>query len=218
MARTTSFRKHSHHHPNFKVEAKRTELIKVAYSLVVEKGFKKLRLSELAARAGISSSLLHYYFPTREALVQTLVQYLYQQFNEKRSPIFQANRDSPIHFLRCLFADLKYQMQQVPELFIVAGELELRSLHDPAIAELMRNMYLTWRATIEEALHKGVAEGSFRSDLDIQATALAITDLIKGFSYEVGTRSEVAVDRLAVQVESWLTTNAPPTLNITTNS
>jgi AcrR family transcriptional regulator len=194
---------------NFIAEHRRVELIKIAYSIVAEKGFEDLRVREVAAQAGISSAIMHYYFPNKATLVQAVVQHLSEQFAKAHVEDFKVENDAPLQLLRRMFADLKYQMLQLPQLFIVAGELELRSLRDPVIAVSMREMYLTWREEIMLMLQHGIAQGVFRSDLDVTITALAITDLIKGFSYEGASRSEAAVDRLANQVERWLLNPQP---------
>ena len=196
---------------NFIAEHRRVELIKIAYSIVAEKGFEDLRVREVAAQAGMSSAIMHYYFPNKATLVQAVVQYLSEQFAKAHVADFKVENDAPLQLLRRMFADLKYQMIQLPQLFIVAGELELRSLRDPVIAVSMREMYLSWREEIMLMLQHGIAQGVFRSDLDVAITALAITDLIKGFSYEGASRSEEAVDRLATQVEHWLLNSLPLT-------
>lgn len=44
-----------------------------AHALTAEKGFEGLRVREVAARVGVNNATLHYYFPTKEALIGAVV-------------------------------------------------------------------------------------------------------------------------------------------------
>src|ERR1700731_1757701 len=65
-------------------------IVQAAYALIVEKGFEGLRTREASDRVGINSATLHYYFPTKEALIQGVVHYLMQELQTSRAPIDQS--------------------------------------------------------------------------------------------------------------------------------
>jgi AcrR family transcriptional regulator len=185
-------------------EQRRAEITILAYSTIAEKGFEGLRVREVATRAGINVATLHYYFPTKEDLIKAVVQYLTEQFATARANPLAATATDPLVLLREEFGNLKYRLQKLPQLLIVAAELELRALRDPAISSIMEGMFRAWREHLVSLLQRGVAQGLFKSDLDINTSATVIMTIIKGFSYPTTSEAEQEVDRLAAQVESWL--------------
>jgi AcrR family transcriptional regulator len=54
-------------------EARPQELLEAALSVFAEKGFTAARLDEIAARAGVSKGTLYLYFPSKEALLEALI-------------------------------------------------------------------------------------------------------------------------------------------------
>ena len=63
-----------------KSNQRRREIVHAAYQAVAEKGFEGLRMREIAKRAGIDHSTLHYYFSGKEALIDGVVDYIVQAF------------------------------------------------------------------------------------------------------------------------------------------
>src|SRR5688572_13008474 len=64
---------------------RRLALVAAAYQIVAEVGFEGLRTRDVAARAGVNISTLHYYFATKEMLIQGVVEYLRRLFAHTRA-------------------------------------------------------------------------------------------------------------------------------------
>lgn len=54
-------------------EARRIQIIQATLDLFVERGYYGTKTSQISRRAGISEGLLFHYFPTKEALLEELV-------------------------------------------------------------------------------------------------------------------------------------------------
>lgn len=54
-------------------EARKMQIIQVALDLFVERGYYGTKTSQISRRAGISEGLLFHYFPTKEILLEELV-------------------------------------------------------------------------------------------------------------------------------------------------
>src|ERR1700716_4517889 len=67
-------------------ERRREELVRAAYNQIAERGFEGLRTREVAAEVGLNIATLHYYFPTKEALIQGVVDYATQRFRSTLTP------------------------------------------------------------------------------------------------------------------------------------
>ncbi|MFL5863703.1 MAG: TetR/AcrR family transcriptional regulator, partial [Solirubrobacteraceae bacterium] len=58
----------------------RRRLIDAAYARIAADGFEGLRTRDVAADAGVNIGTLHYYFPSKEALIHAAAQHMFQQF------------------------------------------------------------------------------------------------------------------------------------------
>jgi len=188
-------------------DERRQELVQAAYSLIAERGFEGLRTREVAARAGVNIATLHYYFATKEDLIRSVVDSIEQQFAEQNARITLqgATAREQMH------AELRHALEikrDRPELQIVLHELFLRSLHDVTVREIFSGMDTGWHRTIMAIISAGIAEGSFRADLDVDATASAIIAFIKGASIQLAREPETfAYERVVAQFERWLSTS-----------
>jgi AcrR family transcriptional regulator len=193
-------------------DERRRTLVTIAYRQIAEKGFEGLRVRDIAAEAAINSATLHYYFPTKEALIQGVVEHLVQEFSTLRVPAPSADTLTPLDELRLEFADARQRLRDTPELFVVLTELYARSLRDPTIARFIRGLENGWHGHLEDILRRGIEAGLFRADLDTAAAAALIMAEQKGIGLgyaAAATDDAAAADRLVVQlaaqVEYWLT-------------
>ena len=51
------------------VEERRTEILETTCEVVIERGFAATRIADVAKRLGVSSSLIHYHFDSKEQLL-----------------------------------------------------------------------------------------------------------------------------------------------------
>jgi AcrR family transcriptional regulator len=188
---------------------RRRELVQIAYRQIAERGFEGLRVREVAREAGINNATLHYYFPTKEALIQGVVEYLIHEFQTSRVPRLDPGSDTPLEELRREFEDLRCRLRDSPEMGAVLAELNSRARRDPAIARMLRALDDGWRDYLAGLLQRGMRDGAFRDDLNPQVTAAAMIAQIKGVGYQtLGDPDPANVDRLvsqlAAQIERWL--------------
>jgi AcrR family transcriptional regulator len=189
---------------------RRHELISITYRTIAARGFEGLRVREIAAEAGINNATLHHYFPTKEALIRGVVEYLLQGFRTGPAPGPDPGDLPPIEALRSEFEDTRHRLREAPEMFVVLVELYARSRRSPAIARALETLETHWRAHLVGILERGVRAGVFRPDLDRNAAAVAIMVQIKGITYHatLGRPGKREVDRvvsqLAAQTERWL--------------
>jgi AcrR family transcriptional regulator len=158
-------------------------------SLIVEKGFEGLRTREIADRVGINVATLHYHIPTKDALVELVAQSMKDDFMAQR--LQQPDRSlSPRERLRLEFDRHVSARQENPELLLVMEEMARRARHDEAIARVILPMHSFWFGQIQSILEEGVADGSFRPDLDPpSATFMVIGLMIATSAYRVEDRA-----------------------------
>ncbi|MFI5286061.1 MAG: TetR/AcrR family transcriptional regulator [Candidatus Dormibacteria bacterium] len=156
---------------------RRQDLVKAAYEQIARLGFEGLRTRDVAAAAGVNVATLHYYFPTKEALIGDVLKHSMQRF---RSTMPAAG--SPADQLRNHFAGIKRLVREEPELFAVMGELALRSARDPAIRELYQQTTTIWQATVRGLIAKAVKNGSLVGSRNPEAQASLVVSALTGAS------------------------------------
>jgi len=167
-------------------EAQREALARAAYQIIAESGFEGLRTRDVAERVGVNIATLHYYFATKEDLVRGVMQLLMREFETFHAPDQPPLEEmSPRDALRSELEDVRYQIKARPDTYIVLFELYLRSLRDPRIRQMLRDLDARWREHLESFLIAGVATGDFPSDLDIHTTSAVLIAFSKGMAMQL---------------------------------
>ena len=190
---------------------RKRELVEIAYRLIAEKGLEGFRIRQVAAEAGIDNGTLHYHFPSKEALIHGVVDYLVEDLQRNRAGREQANQNA-LEELRGEFEDIRLRVRDSPEHLTVLSELAIRSWRDPEIARIFKKVDDGWRSHLVALLDRGVQQGIFRKDLNQQLCARAIMVALRGVSYQSrlpGRQLDLLLSQLAAQTELWLTGNRP---------
>jgi AcrR family transcriptional regulator len=192
--------------PGTQGEQRRQSLVEAAYHLIAAGGFEQLRTRDIAARAGVNIATLHYYFASKEDLVQGVVEYLLKQFMTAYLPDSSYAMKTPLEQIRGELAEMRDLWQEKPEVFIVMNELTLRSIHDPVIHQHLQWLDKGWHAYLEGVLREGREQHLFRADLDPERAATWLIVLLKGtILHAITNPGGVDFDQLRVEVERWLT-------------
>ncbi|MGI8858402.1 MAG: TetR/AcrR family transcriptional regulator [Thermomicrobiales bacterium] len=185
-------------------DERRQELVLATYYVIAEQGFEGLRTRNVAARAGVNIATLHYYFASKEDLIRGVVDFIEQQFVEQHARLQAQGMTAREQLHSELWNALEIKRER-PELQIVLHELFLRSHRDEAIHAIFTGMDTGWHQTIMAIISAGIAEGSFRADLDEGATASVIIAFIKGVSIQLAREPETfAYERVVTEFERWL--------------
>src|SRR5438105_12477637 len=120
-------------------EDRRNALVAAAFGQIAERGFEGLRTREVAAEAGVNIATLHYYFPTKEALIRGVIAHAMGRFQSTLAP-----HGSPDDQLKNHLRAVRALLRDEPEVGAVMGELALRSARDPSLAGIMRETNDAW--------------------------------------------------------------------------
>jgi AcrR family transcriptional regulator len=187
------------------------ELVEIAYRLITEKGLEGFRIRQVAAEAEIDNGTLHYHFPSKEALIHGVVDYLVEDLQRNRAGQEQSNHNA-LEELRMEFEDIRLRVRDTPEQLAVLSELAIRSWRDTVIARFFRKVDDGWRSHLVALLDRGVQQGIFRKDLNQQLCARAIMVALRGISYRSrlpGRQLDLLMSQLAAQTELWVTGDRP---------
>jgi AcrR family transcriptional regulator len=112
-------------------------------------------MREIAKRAGIDHSTLHYYFSGKDALIDGVVDHIVQDLAIER-PVTEKVDISPRQQLAGHFHALIRQMEQTPEMFVVLAELHSRAMREPALRAIFAKNGRAWKGFLVETLQAGI--------------------------------------------------------------
>ena len=150
-------------------EDRREALVRAAFNQIAEHGFEGLRTREVAAEVGMNIATLHYYFPTKEALIRGVVAHAMQRFRSTLAP-----HGSPADQLRNHLRAVRKLLREEPQVSAVMGELALRSARDPSLAQIMRETYDAWHRTLRGLLKRAARDEQLAPELNSDDVAALI--------------------------------------------
>ncbi len=135
------------HRPGTAVQAKGRqrvdEIVDAATAVLVQEGYAQFTTRKIAARVGIRLSNVQYYFPTKHALLQALVERSIEQYYDVLRAKVAAGSKTPK-------AQLLYTIDYVlashakPEITRLFKELWALAAHDKDAAIVMDRFYAQW--------------------------------------------------------------------------
>ncbi|MDB5621976.1 MAG: TetR/AcrR family transcriptional regulator [Devosia sp.] len=170
-----------------------------ARALIVERGLEGLRTRDIAARVGINIATLHYHVPSKEALVALVAESVRLDFRAQAERRPRTGKTA-LEQLRLEFDDFRETVEEMPELIIVLTEMIERARRDPAIAAIVAPIQEHWRTQFAEIFELGIADGSFRPNLDPVAAALITTGTLADY-WRLLTPLRTPLDRVFAEIE-----------------
>jgi TetR/AcrR family transcriptional repressor of nem operon len=192
---------------------RKRELVRIAYKLLASKGFEGFRIRQVAAAAGIDNGTLHYHFPSKQELIQGVVDYLLEELRTSRLRKNDGETLTALVQLRREFEDLRIRLSEVPEQFTVMTELFVHAQRHPDVARVLRRFEESWRNRVFGILKSGMRDGTFRTDLDADRTTRALMAQFTGIIYRAQSlrarflgagRLDTLLAEILAQVERWV--------------
>lgn len=179
------------------VEAQRKEQILAATRTVVaERGFKAMRVADVAKLSGTSTGTIHYYFETKRDLMQAAFEWNYRKSEERRAAQLEGITD-PSARLRALLRSYLPDSDVLVESWNLWMSLWVEAIHDPDLQELNEQVYGEWRRSMAVIIREGQAEGDFVEG-DSVTLANGLISMVDGLAIQVltGSRS-MTVERMS---------------------
>ena len=172
-------------------------LLQAAYDRIAAEGFEGLRTRDVAADVGVNIATLHYYFPTKEALIRAVVGFALSRF-VGTIPTTSSGAEVLRGHLKAVGALIKSDQR----LWAVMGELALRAPRDPGLHDLMQQLGVYWHRKLVELMSAAASEGAVSPGLDIEGTAALVIAGLRGLALPgMDTKS---VDQVIGQLMRWL--------------
>jgi AcrR family transcriptional regulator len=158
----------------------RRRILAVAAKAIARDGIAGLRVEEVAAAAGVSTSLLYYHFGSRPGLVNAAFEYASEQAPSTALRVASDTRSGYEALEDALLAELD-DSAHVRDYAIVWGEVSAAAVFDKHLRPAVREVNDGWRATVAGAIERGIADGSIRDDIEPDDAAELLIVLVDGF-------------------------------------
>lgn len=184
------------------------DILDVAIGVLIDHGYHRFSLRKVADGAGVRLGNVQHYFPTKDALVQAMLERMIGGYLDRFERIRKSADDPEAEFraiVRSVFLDLNRRRTTVffPELWSLSN-------HEPRLTGHMDAMYGKYREVLGNAIAR---INPALSPLQVRRLALFVSASIEGHTVFVGHgkpwRGETAAMlELALQSFLWLVREA----------
>ena len=136
---------------------RREQILRAACEVVSEKGYKALRVTDVARHAKISTGSVHYYFETKRDLVHAAFEWNFSRSLKRRKSILAEHSNARDRLHAFVDSYLPHD-EETAAAWRVWAETWVEALHNPDLRELNERIYGEWRGVITEIIRIGQAE------------------------------------------------------------
>jgi len=141
-------------------DERRKAILDAAAAVVVERGLSDTRVTDVAERVGVSHGLVHYYFPTKDALVTATMRHLAEADILRLRKAIAAEPTAAARLQRLLRVAVPTAATRDGwVLWVDAWSVALR---DRAVREVHEELDAAWSQALQEVICEGVANDEFR--------------------------------------------------------
>jgi AcrR family transcriptional regulator len=153
------------------------DIVRAACRVVVTDGAHALRIGNVADEAGVSRTLVHYYFKTRRELVRATFAYSEDRRVEALEAELAGLDTGRERAERMLLRTLDPQLRETPALW---NEVWSSVRDDEELGPVVRERYRTWAERIVELLEEGQQDGSVPPSVDPAASGWRLAASVDG--------------------------------------
>lgn len=139
------------------------EILRAACRVVVTAGAGDLRIGTVAREAGVSRTLVHYYFTTRDELLQAAFAYAENSRVESLEAELEGIETGAGRAERALLRTIEPELEETTALWNEVWS-SLRS--DAELRPVVQERYRAWAERIVRLLDEGRADGSVPAGID----------------------------------------------------
>ncbi len=158
-------------------EASRVAILDAAESMFVEKGFAGASMSEIAERSGVTKSLIHHHFGSKEALWAEVKRRCFASYHAKQMELYAAGELTRETLRASMEAYFRFLCQN-PQVVRLVMWMKLE--HDLDCADMVVELRRLGILTITEAQRLGI----LRADVPAEHVLMAFLSLVSAYFNE----------------------------------
>lgn len=159
--------------------SRRDDILTASAQAIADVGVRGLRVSDVAARVGVATSLIYYHFTDRDTLVTAALDHVTRQaLAFRRRPGAE-----PARTVERLLEQFTAEFVDDPEVVDHSrawNELRASAVHEPALREAMAAASRAWTDDIAAAVREAQAAGNVAAGVDADGVALQVAVFMEG--------------------------------------
>jgi len=182
---------------NRKEDERRDRLRRAAIEVFSTKGYQQATVDDLAREAGVSKSLLYWYWEGKADLLTELIDLCMAPYKPLLREALEGDQPFGDRFHQLLWDYVTlYREQDRLNKLVHFCSLHSGKEGDPDFGAQVSAHYREIVALLDQLFHQGQAEGYFRSDLDASAAATGLLALVEGHIYLSILEERMPLERL----------------------
>jgi AcrR family transcriptional regulator len=169
-----------------RTDARRTEFLEAAWRLISQHGYHAVRIADIARACGTSSGAVHYYFPTKQDVLNAALLHCVASAFERQSGELRSVDSAHARLLRLIDMQLPAG-GRVRDEWLVWLQFWAETALRPELRSIHNDFYARWREAVVRIVRRGQHQGQFRADTDAEQLALGLTALTDGLAIQVLT-------------------------------
>ena len=137
-----------------KGEKRRVELLKIAYDMFLSRGYENTSVDEIIARAQIAKGTFYYYFPSKEKLLENVIEMMIEREAETARQIIESDMPVPQKIAAIVTSVKPAETEQPIKDALMQPENVL--MHDKIRKKLIEVVVPLLSEAVEEGVDKGV--------------------------------------------------------------
>lgn len=158
-------------------ERKRERILEAAQACLGELGYARATVTEIARRAGVSNGLLYQFFRNKEDLVERVLEETLRDWVREMVPREDESAPDALEGMFRRSVEFCRTHPLLPAFLRDDPELQLARLQSTGSDRIQPH-----RDLVASILERGIADGAFREDIDVQATADVVCQLQSDYS------------------------------------
>jgi AcrR family transcriptional regulator len=164
----------------------RERILAAAVERIARDGIDEVRIARIAMDAGVSTSLVHYHFETRDALLEQALEYSYELAGDVRlGPEGDAHHLDGVGRLAAMIDQCLPYPGMLERDWILWVELWLRAVRHEDMRPTAGRLYSRMREWFAEAIAASIERGELTADADPDRVADRILALADGYGVRV---------------------------------
>jgi AcrR family transcriptional regulator len=163
----------------------RERILAAAVERIASDGIDDMRIARVATDAGVSTSLVHYHFDTREALLAEALEYSYELAADVRIGEEEGEASGHVERLAGLVDQFLPYPGHLQQDWILWVELWLRTVRHPELRPTAVRLYGRMREWLADGIAAGIKDGAFSDDADPERVADRLMALADGYGVRV---------------------------------
>ena len=139
-----------------KGERRKQELLKIAYRMFIEKGYENTSIDEIIAEAGIAKGTYYYYFESKEATLEAVIEMMIEEEVGRAKAVLEASLPVPQKLVSVIYSLRPAQDEQV-----IAKALDVTEnivMHEKVNRRIVEEAVPLLTAVVKEGISQGIFE------------------------------------------------------------